>query len=83
MAVLYETLDGHPPEEAGIVDEGLEAYNQESAPLDAVEHLTCLARDGGGRRRSRTQCERILQHRSGVVAGRFARVISRRLLSLG
>ncbi len=48
MPVLYETIDGNPPEEAGIVDEGLEVHNQESAPLDAVEHVTCLARDGAG-----------------------------------
>ena len=40
MPVLYEMLDGHPPEEAGIVDAGLDAYNQKSAPLDAVEHVT-------------------------------------------
>lgn len=48
MAVLFETFDGPPPAEAAIVDEGLDAFNQESAPLDAVEHVTCIVRDAGG-----------------------------------
>ncbi|MFO1310758.1 MAG: GNAT family N-acetyltransferase [Burkholderiales bacterium] len=49
MTVIYESLDGPPPADAAIVDEGLEADNRESAPLDAVLHVTCLARDADGR----------------------------------
>jgi len=67
VAVVYETLDGRPPLEAGIVDQGLDAFNQESAPLDAVRHVTCVARDaegaviGGAVGRTWGECAELLQ----------------------
>jgi len=48
MAVRYEALDGRPPQEAGIVDDGLDAFNHDNAPLDDVAHVTCVARGDGG-----------------------------------
>src|SRR4029453_6984944 len=48
MAVRFETLDGRPPHEAGIVDRGLDAFNGDSARLDGVAYVTCGARNGAG-----------------------------------
>jgi ribosomal protein S18 acetylase RimI-like enzyme len=46
--VRFETLDGRPAAEAGIVDDGLDAFNHDNAPLDHVAHITCVARDDAG-----------------------------------
>ena len=48
MPVHLETLDGRPQPEAGIVDDGLDAFNHDNAPLDGVAYVTCVARDDGG-----------------------------------
>ena len=48
MPVHFETLDGRPAQEAGIVDGGLDAFNHDHAPLAAVAHVTCVARDDAG-----------------------------------
>ncbi|MFO1302257.1 MAG: GNAT family N-acetyltransferase [Burkholderiales bacterium] len=67
MPVRYEAFDGRPPEIAKVVDEGLDASNHERAPLDAVDHVTCLARDdagsviGGAVGRTWGECAELLQ----------------------
>jgi len=67
VPVRFATLDGRPPHEAGIVDEGLDAFNHESAPLDAVAHVTCVARSdagevvGGAVGRTWGECAELLQ----------------------
>ena len=48
MGVRFQTLDGRPAPEAGIVDDGLDAFNHEHAPLNDVAHTTCVARDDAG-----------------------------------
>jgi ribosomal protein S18 acetylase RimI-like enzyme len=48
MPVHFETLDGRPELEAGIVDGGLDAFNHDNAPLAEVVHVTCVARDDAG-----------------------------------
>ena len=67
MPVRFETLDGRPPHEAGIVDDGLDAFNHDSAPLDGVAYVTCVARDdaggviGGAVGRTWGECAELLQ----------------------
>jgi ribosomal protein S18 acetylase RimI-like enzyme len=40
--------DDVPPMEGGVVDAGLEAFNQGAAPLREVQRLSCFARDQAG-----------------------------------
>jgi ribosomal protein S18 acetylase RimI-like enzyme len=85
MAVRFETLDGRPPHEAGIVDRGLDAFNDDSAPLDGVAYVTCVARDdvgemiGGAVGRTWGECAELLQlwvaakHRRRGIGARLVR----------
>jgi GNAT superfamily N-acetyltransferase len=68
MAVRYDTLDGRPTREAGIVDDGLDAFNHDNAPLHDVAHVTCVARDddaggviGGAVGRTWGECAELMQ----------------------
>lgn len=50
MAPLsIETHDGHPPEAAAVVDQGLGDFNDQAAPLHEVQRLSCFVRDDEGR----------------------------------
>jgi GNAT superfamily N-acetyltransferase len=86
MAVRFETLDGRPPREAGMVDSGLDAFNHDSAPLDGVVYMTCVARDdageviGGAVGRTWGECAELLQlwvaaeHRRHGIGARLVRM---------
>ena len=66
MPVHLQTLDGRPAE-AGIVDDGLDTFNRDSAPLDEVAYATCVARDeeggviGGAVGRTWGECAELMQ----------------------
>ena len=47
--VSYAEFDRPPPELARAVDDGLDRYNQEAAPLAEVQPLGTFASDGEGR----------------------------------
>lgn len=48
MTPTFETHDGCPAEEAGIVDAGLTEANRLAAPMEGVAPLACFARDEAG-----------------------------------
>lgn len=41
--------DGHPADAAAVVEHGLEAFNQQAAPLHEVQLISCIVRDEAGR----------------------------------
>jgi GNAT superfamily N-acetyltransferase len=90
MPVRFETLDGRPTHEAGIVDEGLDAFNRDAAPLDGVAYVTCVARNdagdaiGGAVGRTWGECAELMQlwvapahRRQGIGAGLVRRFEAR------
>ena len=95
MAVRFETLDGRPPHEAGIVDQGLDAFNHDSAPLDGVVYATCVARGdageviGGAVGRTWGECAELLQlwvaaeHRRHGIGTRLVRLFEERVSAEG
>ena len=95
MAVRFETIDGRPPHEAGIVDTGLDAFNHESAPLDGVVYVTFVARDdageviGGAVGRSWGKCAELLQlwvaleHRRRGIGAKLVRMFEANAASKG
>ena len=93
--VSYEAFDARPPLEAGIVDDGLDAFNRESAPLDGVAHLTCVARNnrgdviGGAVGRTWGACAELQQlwvahaYRRQGIGGRLLRMFEARAAARG
>jgi GNAT superfamily N-acetyltransferase len=95
VPVRFETLDGRPQLEAGIVDDGLDGFNHDHAPLDGVAYLTCVARDdaggvlGGAVGRTWGECAELLQlwvepaHRRRGIGTRLVRMFEVRAAEQG
>ncbi len=88
--ISISTHDDCPPEEAAIVDAGLDAHNNAAAPLHAVMPLSCFARlptdevIGGALGRTWGRCCELQQlwvaeeHRAKGVASRLLRQFEER-----
>ena len=47
--LTWESLDGVPPAEGRVVDDGIGTFNDTTAPMHDVKPLSCFVRDAAGR----------------------------------